>query len=70
LSIDFGQIQQLLSTVKFPVSKNTLIEAAKQHGTNDQITGLLQRLPDKTYNSPQDIQNELGGQGNIGGIKL
>jgi hypothetical protein len=34
---------------------------------------VLQLLPDKTYNSAQDLQNDLGklgSLGNLGGFKL
>jgi hypothetical protein len=71
MSIDPGQIQQLVQGAHFPIDKNGLVQLAQQHGMSNEITGALQKLPDKTFNSPQDIQNELGGLGNLGGgLKL
>jgi hypothetical protein len=29
---------------------------------------MLERLPDKTFNSPQEIQGALGNFGNLGGM--
>ena len=71
MNMDFGQIQQVLSAAKFPIGKQTLIEFAQQHGANEAVLGLLQNLPDKTFDSPQDVQNALSGHhGNIGGFSF
>jgi hypothetical protein len=70
MNIDPGQIQQVLGQAHFPVDKNTLIQVAQQHGANDQVVGMLQKLPDKSFNSIQDVQEALGGLGNIGGLHL
>jgi hypothetical protein len=70
MNINPDQIRQLIGDVKFPVGKSNLVQMAQQKGANDQVIGVLQRLPDKTFNSLQDIQNALSGLGNIGNIKL
>ncbi len=70
MNVDPGQISQLLNKLPFPISKNDLVQKAQQAGANDQIVGVLNRLPDKTYNSPQDLQNDLGGMMNMGGFKM
>lgn len=69
MSFDFGQlgqmggqIDQVLSTLPYPLDKDEVCQRAKQAGANDQVVGAMQRiLPDKTFNSPQDIKNCLGG---------
>jgi len=73
MGFDLGQVNQLLSRIPYPISTAGLVQFAKQHGANDQIVGLLERLPEKTFNSPEDIQNtfgSLGHLGNLGGFKL
>ncbi len=71
MNIDLGFVNQILSQAHFPIGKNDLIQFAQQRGANDQIIGALQQLPDKTFNSAQDILGSLGGgQANIGGIQL
>jgi hypothetical protein len=70
MNFDPGQLNQLLSHVPFPMSKTDLIQFAQQHGANEQIMGLLNHLPEKTFNSPQEVQDALGGLGNLGGFKL
>jgi len=59
-------LNQLLNAIPYPISKTNLIQMAQQIGANDQIVKTLQRLPDKTFNSPQEIQKAFDGMGNIG----
>ena len=73
MSIDIGLVDQLLNKIPYPVNTTDLVQFAKQHGTNNQILGLLEHLPNKTFNSPEDIKNTLGilgNLGNLGGLKL
>jgi Protein of unknown function (DUF2795) len=65
-----GQLNDLLSKVPYPINTAQLKQLAQQRGANAEIMGLLDRLPDKTFNSQQDIQDSLGGLGNLGGFKL
>ncbi|HEX4207716.1 MAG TPA: DUF2795 domain-containing protein [Ktedonobacteraceae bacterium] len=74
MNIDPGQINQLVNNLPFPISKNDVIQRAKQYGANDQmVNGLQQMLPNQTFNSPQDLMNccsgMMGGmQGKMGGM--
>ena len=69
MSFDFGQLgqmggqmDQVLSTLPYPLDKDELCEHARQAGANDQMIGAMERiLPDKTFTSAQDIKNCLGG---------
>jgi uncharacterized protein DUF2795 len=73
MNIDIGQLDQLLNKIPYPISTTDLVQFAKQHSTNDRILGLLERLPNKTFNSPEDIKNTfgiLGNLGNLGSFKL
>jgi hypothetical protein len=73
MGFDIGQVNQLLSHIPYPISTTDLVQFARQHGANDQILGMLERLPDKTFNSPEDIKNTFGSLrnlGNLGGFKL
>jgi hypothetical protein len=57
-----GQIDQVLSTLPYPIDKADLLQRARQAGANEQIVGAMQQaLPDKTFDSPQDIKNSFGG---------
>lgn len=62
-----GQILPfVLNRIEYPVDKNTLIKLARQFGANDQIVGMLEKLPNMSFNSAQEIQDMLGGLGNRG----
>jgi hypothetical protein len=71
MNIDLsGLLNSVLSQVQFPIDKDQLIQSAKQQGASDQVISTLQRLPNQTFNSPQDLKNALGGLGNLGNITL
>lgn len=58
------QIDQVLSSLPYPINKDDLVMRARQVGANDQVVGAMQRmLPDKTFNSPQEIKDSFGGRG-------
>lgn len=65
MNLDAGIIDQALNAIPFPVSKNNLIDLARQKGANDQIVSVLQRLPNKTFNSAQDVKDALGSLGGL-----
>lgn len=72
MNVNPDMINQLIGSIPFPIGKNDLVNMAKQHGANDQVTSLLNRLPDKTYRSADELKgdfgNMMGGMGkNIGG---
>ena len=66
MNLDPQMVNQLLNAIPYPISKTNLIQMAQQIGANDQIISTLQRLPDKTFNSPQEIQKAFEGMGNVG----
>ena len=74
MGIDLGQqVDKLLNHIPYPIGKASLVQSAKEHGANDLIVGMLEHLPDQTFNSPDDIKNLFGNLkniGNIGGFKL
>ena len=59
MNIDQNLINELLNKLPYPISKTQLIQKAP----NAQIKGVLQRLPDKTYDSAQDLEKELKSLG-------
>ncbi len=70
MSINSGQISQLLNQISFPIGKAELVRKVKQMGANNQIVSVLDRLPDKEFKSSQELQKELGSMGNPGGFKV
>jgi hypothetical protein len=72
MNINVDQLKNLLlNSVSYPIGKAQLIDVLRQHQASNQVITQLERLPDVTFNSAQDVQNALGGVlGNIGGIQL
>jgi hypothetical protein len=72
MNINLDQLKNiLLNSVPYPIGKAQLIDILRQQRVSDQVIAQLERLPDMTFNSAQDVQNALGGiLGNIGGIQL
>ena len=68
MNFDLGQLTQLLDHVPYPIGKAQLVQFAQQHGANEQIMGILERLPEKTFNSSQEVKDALGGLGNLGNL--
>jgi hypothetical protein len=66
MALDQQMVNQLLDAVPYPVSKNNLVQMAQQIGANDQIISMLKSLPDKTFNSRQELQSVFEGQGKPG----
>ncbi len=68
MNLDPGQLTQLLDRAPYPIGKAQLVQFVQQHGANQQILGMLDHLPDKTFNSSQDVKDSLGGLGNLGNL--
>jgi hypothetical protein len=60
MNIDPGRVDQVLNALPYPLDKTKLIEMARRMGANDQMVSALNRLPDKTFNSAQDVKSQLG----------
>lgn len=60
MNIDSALVDQALNALPYPLDKTKLVQMARQMGANDQIVNALDRLPNKTFNSPQEIKSQLG----------
>ncbi len=60
MNIDPGRMDQVLNALPYPLNKTKLIEMARQMGAPDQMMSALNRLPDKTFNSAQDVKSAIG----------
>ena len=54
------QVEKFLGGVNYPAGKQDLVKHAQQHGADQNLTSLLQRLPDKQYGSPIDVSEAIG----------
>ena len=68
MNIDPAAVNQVLGSLPYPISKDQIVQLARQKGANDQVLSILDRLPNQTFNSPQDIEGALTNPGNLGGM--
>ncbi len=54
------QIQKFLKNVNYPASKQDLIDAAQSEGADQRVIETLQRLPDREYDGPVGVSEEIG----------
>ena len=54
------QVEKLLGGINYPSSKQDLIKTAKSKGADQNVMSILQKLPDKKYNSPVDVSEAIG----------
>jgi hypothetical protein len=54
------QVQKYLSGLDYPVQKDDLVKRAEEQGADDNVRSVLQQLPDKEYNSPNDVSQAIG----------
>jgi hypothetical protein len=53
------ELQKTLSGVHYPTDKNDLVEHAKKNGADEDILNSLNKIPDKEYTGPDQVQKEV-----------
>jgi hypothetical protein len=54
------QVQKYLKGVNYPASKNDLLKQADDQGGDKDVRATLEKLPDKTYQTPVDVSEAIG----------
>jgi hypothetical protein len=58
---DFIEVQKSLSGVDYPASKQDLLEHARSQGAGDDVLQALQQIPDREYDGPNAVSQEVAG---------
>ncbi|GHG42181.1 hypothetical protein GCM10012320_04880 [Sinomonas cellulolyticus] len=58
------QIQKFLAGVDYPAEKSQLLEAAKSHGADSNVTRALNSIPDRSYAKPTEVSQAISDAGN------
>ncbi len=66
--LDLGGIEKYVEGITFPVSKSELKSALERNGVPDQFLGLVDKLPDKVFDSSEEVVNSLGAIAGIAGL--
>lgn len=53
------QVEKFLEGLDYPASKDEIIEHAKNQGADEDILGTLQQLPERDYEGPVGISEEI-----------
>ena len=53
-------IEKYLAGMHYPAQKKDLLNNAKSKDATDNVLGMINKLPEKTYRSPIDITKEIG----------
>jgi len=54
-----AQLQQYLRGVDYPADKQDMIDTARSNSAPDDFMSFMNRLPDKTYNRPTEVEQEF-----------
>ncbi len=57
------QIQKFLHGLEYPAQRQEIIDKAEEEGADDEILHLLQKLPDKDYESPVEVSSAVSKLG-------
>ncbi len=53
-------VEKYIKGIKFPASKQELIEQAESNNAGDDVLNILDNVPDKQFNSPIEISIAIG----------
>ena len=54
------EVQKFLEGVGYPVGKRDLVREAKSQGASGEVRTTLERLPEKRFESPTEVSEEIG----------
>ena len=57
--VSSAELQKYLKDIDYPVDKEQLVEHAKQHGANQDVISLIEKMPEQEYNSPVDVNKAM-----------
>lgn len=57
------EVQKYLHGLEYPAQRQEIIDKAEEEGADDEILELLQRLPDRDYESPVEVASAVARLG-------
>lgn len=54
------QLQKHLKGMKYPASREDLVEHASNNGADDKVLKMLEQIPDEEYETPADVNHAIG----------
>lgn len=56
-----NEAKPTVSGLHFPAQKDELVSEAKEHNMPEHVVSFLEKIADKHYGSPGEVESELGG---------
>ena len=66
-NVSLVQIQRYLKGVNYSVHKNDLLKHVHDQGGDESVRATLEKLPDKTYETPASVSEAIGQTGRMNG---
>ena len=60
LKVSAAEIQVYLKGINYPADKQKVIQTARNNGAPENVMSFLNRLPERQYNYPTDVEVEFG----------
>lgn len=54
------EVQKALKGVDYPAEKKDIVRTAEEHGASEEIRSALGKLPDKSFETPADVNEAIG----------
>ena len=58
-----NEIQKRLRDLDYPANRDELVQHARSQGATEQECSFLERIPNRDYDSPTEVSEELGNLG-------
>ena len=58
--VSASQLALYLKGIKFPASRDDIVETARSNGAPESVIGVMQKLPKREYNRANEVEHEFG----------
>lgn len=58
--VSASKLQLYLKGIDYPAGKEEILQTARDNNAPDNVISFLERLPEKQYNYPTDVEKEFG----------
>ncbi len=58
--VSAAQLQMYLKGIDYPANKNKILETARKNSAPQKVMSFLNRLPEREYPRPTEIEQEFG----------
>lgn len=59
--VSAAEIQMYLKGINYPADKQKLVSTAKGNGATQNVMEFINRMPEKSYSSPIDVEKAFSG---------